>query len=519
MPTIVVRCSSSPLLVNPYIKAIRSIFQDPQTQSALRQSSLKAKERFSQPNQTRGVKVSERQDLNPRRLQLPTSGSLSTQIIISILGATIFAFTSVLPFAYDAADGDVSSSTKTTIIFSCIASNAFQLLLTTIQGMNHEINPLQYQSYNTTIQNNFIKSLGTAAQISTVVPILAIYVQSKNAPFQWNDTLAYFICVPPAIIMYLYAFDHALRVLICTTPPNMKKFVEEASGGNVSMEIFVDVILRSLLHSNDELVNKLGNLPTNSSSWTSIEGEELKLNNTAIKTMANTLLHKTNEDEASPHLEDDVLRLAILSCIGGSTSRERGDIGNYTESNTKNWLRPASTAAQSGKNSMDLLAIPIVRALCTYPGGIGESLRLISASDDRMPQDSWAIPPGTLFMGECAIRGATHWILHSMDMPRSGTSLSIMIPVLLNSAYKLQDGLLRYQEALDGSMLYGEAQKQKLTPTIGPHLLPLFNVCNNCAKVILETAKENEKFRRLDFLGSLDADCRTWMRSKMNSMQ
>ncbi len=296
----------------------------------------------------------------------------------------------------------------------------------------------------------------------------------------------------------------------------MKKFVEEASGGNVSMEIFVDVILRSLLHSNDELVYKLGNLPTNSSIWTSIEGEELKLNNAAIKTMANTLLHKTNEDETSPHLEDDVLRLAILSCIGGSPTP--GAIGKYTESNMKNWMRPASTVIPLGKNSMDPFAIPIVRALCAYPGGIGEALRLIAASQDRMLQDLWVIPPGALFMGECAIRGASHWILHSMNLPRIGTSLSILIPVLLNSAYKLQDGLLRYQEAVDGSILY-EDQKLKMTPTLSPQLLPLFNVCNNCAKVILETAKANETFRRLDFVDALDADCRTWLRSKMNILQ
>ena len=514
-PQSIVRCSSSPLLVNPYVKAFRSIFESPQPLS-------KFPETRQRPGDfRRDEKTSEqRKEVNPRRMQLPTSASLSAQIIISIALSTIFAFNSILPFAHEAADGSISSSTKTTIFFSCIASGALQLLLTTIQGTNHEINPIYYQSNSTRGKDIFFKSLGTAAQISVAVPILAIFVQSQNDSSQWSDSLFYFVFVPPVIILYLYGFDYALRILLCTTPPGMKKFVEEASGGDVSMEIFVDVILRSVLHSNDELVKKLGNLPTASKMWTNIEEEELKLSNAAMKTMANTLLYKTNKDEASPHLEDDVLRLAILSCVGGTTSKGAGTIGNAAESNMKKWLRPAADIVQlPGKNSIDPFAIPIVRALCVYAGGIAESLRLLFASEDKLSQDLWVLPPGTLFMAECAIRGATHWILQGMNMSPSGTSLSILIPVLLNSAYKLQDSLLRYQQASDGSAPYGETYSLKLTPPLSPQFLPLYNICNNSAKSILETAKANEKFRRLDFFQSLDADCRNWLRSKMIPLQ
>ena len=458
----------------------------------------------------------QRQDVNPRRKQLPTSASLCAQIFILIAISTVYAFNSILPFAHNAADGGISSSKKTAIVVSCIASNALQLLWTTLYGTNHEIHPLYYQSSTTRGKQNFFKYLGTAAKISFAVPVLAILVQIfKSDPFQWRDYLAYFVCVPLINIVYLYAFDYALRVLLCTTPSGMKKFVEEASGGDVSMETFVDVILRSLLHSNDELVNTLGNLPTASKIWANLEEEELKLSNAAIKTMANTLLHKTNKDEVSPHLEDDILRLAILSCVGGITSKGAGVIGSPTESNMKNWLRPVSTMVeQSGEDSIDPFAIPIVRALCVYVGGIAESLRLIFASEDGSAQGSWVLPPGALFMSECAIRGATHWILQGMSMSRSGTGLSILIPVLLNSAYKLQDSLLRYQQASDGSAPYGETYDLKSIPSLSPQLMPLYNVCNNCAKSIIETARANEKFRRLDFLQSLDTDCQIWLRSK-----
>jgi hypothetical protein len=485
---------------------------------------MSSPQKLCQPDDTKESKLLEHQDLDPRRLQLPKSASLSAQIAISIAIAIILAFTSVLPFAHDAALGRICSSTKMTIIFSCITSSALQLLLTTIHGTNHEINPKQYQSQNIRNQANFIKSLINAVQISFAVPILAIYVHFKNGvSFRWGDNLGYFICVPPVIILYLYAFDYALRILICTTPSNMKSFVEEASGGDVSMEIFVDVILRSLLHSSDELVKKLGNVvPTNSSMWIHIEERELKLNNIAIKTMANTLLHKTNEDEASPHLEDDVLRLAILSYIGGSKSKEEGTIGNHTESNINYWVKPGlKNKTKTGADSIDPFAVPIVRALCAYAGGLGESLRLITASEDRMVRDAWVVPPGALYMSECAIRGATHWILRGINSPRGDTSLAILIPALLNSACKLENGLLQYQQATDRSATSNldGTYKAKLSPTMNPQFLPLLSVCNDCAKVILQTAKANEEFRRMNFLESLNMDCQKWLKSKMAAVQ
>ena len=159
---------------------------------------------------------------------------------------------------------------------------------------------------------------------------------------------------------------------------------------------------------------------------------------------------------------------------------------------------------ETNTDSNDAFAVPIIRALCAYAGGLGEALRLVADSKDTDNIDTWVLPPGALFMAECAIRGATHWILHDINSPRSVTSLAILIPVLLNSAYKLEDGILRHQQAATGPTAFDETYMVKVTM---PQLLPLFNVCNDCAKIILQTAKANEGFRRVDFLESLDVDC------------
>ena len=214
------------------------------------------------------------------------------------------------------------------------------------------------------------------------------------------------------------------------------------------MEVFLDVVLRNLLHSDDELVKKLGNsTSTRSSVWMDLEQEEQKRNDFAITTMSNILLHKTSKDEAGPHLEDDVLRLAILSSIGGSGSSEKYLVGIIN-------------AEKGGLSSTEpYAAMPIVRALCAYAGGIGKALLIIAGSNNRtLREDEWVLPPAAIYMAECAIRGASRCILHSLNlasssssssvMPGKNTSLSILIPVLLSSAFILENGIVRFAEAI-----------------------------------------------------------------------
>ena len=509
--------------MNPYIRTFRTIFQPTR-------STLNAPRKIYEPGDAQKGQLSEHQNLKPRRLQQPTSAALVTQIMISIVIGATLAFMSVYPFLHVSSSGDITSST---IIFSCITSNAIQLLFTTIKGTNHEIDPKEYISQSFRNQFNVVKSLST--DIPICILILAVYLHFKSGSSQWSDNIVCMLCVPPPIILYLHIFDHFLRIFICKTPSNIKKFVEEASGGDVSMEIFIDVILRSLLHSDDELVKKLGNISTKSSIWMDVEKEELKLSNDSIKKLANTLLHKTNDDEASPHLEDDILRLAILSCISGPASKEEDAIVIDTESSIDNQLKVTLKSNRPGENSIDPYAVPIVRSLCVYIGSVGEALRLIVDPRNMLFHDEWVLPPGAVYACECALRGATQWLIQSINSPRSNIRVAILIPVLLNSAYKLEIGLLQYQKASKVACQslnipkrhsfkmecesFHEIDNVNLFRTANPRLLPLFNLCNTCAKMILEAAKSNEGFGRLGFMEALDTDCQTWLRSKISTQQ
>ena len=491
-------------MVNPYTKTFRNIIG---TSTVLNTLNLPDICKPDDVKKSKQQKLPEQRDRNPRRLQLPTSASLIAQIAISILIAVAVAFTTVLPFS---SNGNLSdnnhSPMKMALILMCITSTSMQLLLTTLNGTNHEIDPRKYRCYSVRNPVNIIPFLiKSAAPIIIFIPlyILAISIYAKYDSLKWSDNLVCLIAVPPVIFLYLSIFDYNLRIFFCTTPSNIKKLVEEASGGDARMEVFLDVVLRNLLHSDDELVKKLGNnSSTRSSVWMDLEQEEQKRNDFAITTMADILLHKSSKDEAGPHLEDDILRLAILSSIGGSRSSEGGS---------------SSTEPYA--------AMPIVRALCAYAGGIGKALLIIAGSNNKMLRgDEWVLPPAAIYMAECAIRGASRCILHSLNLASSSssssvmrgknTSLSILIPVLLSSAFVLENGVVRFAEAIGGPMASNETDKRKLLQTVSPELLSLFNIINDSTRMIIESATANEGLRKLDLMESLDMDCQKWLRSK-----
>jgi hypothetical protein len=315
-------------------------------------------------------------------------------------------------------------------------------------------------------------------------------------------------------------FDYFLRVFVCATPSNIENLVEEASGGNAE-EVFLDVVLCSLLHSNDELVKEIGNY-TRPSACLNFEEKERNKNDKAIITMANTLLNKTSKDEAAPHLEDDILRLAILSSIGWSTSIEEGPISIHRDKIMNTCIQPVHKKMNRRAVSIDLYTASIFRALCVFLGGMGEALLMIANPQvETVHVHEWTLPPGCIYMCSCAVRGSTRWILHSFNVPRLSSSmprkidgLENLIPVLLNSVFRLEKGLVKYAQVIGGSIASNEKDKLKLLQTVTPQSLPLFDMCNDCASMIMKKISSKEGSHTLDFFEFLDTDCQKWFRSK-----
>ena len=61
--------------------------------------------------------------------------------------------------------------------------------------------------------------------------------------------LIYFVLATFAIFIYMAVFDYTLKFFYCNNITNIKKLVQDSSGGDASIDTFLTVILHSLLHS------------------------------------------------------------------------------------------------------------------------------------------------------------------------------------------------------------------------------------------------------------------------------
>ncbi|KAL3923969.1 MAG: hypothetical protein SGILL_001330 [Bacillariaceae sp.] len=233
----------------------------------------------------------------------------------------------------------------------------------------------------------------------------------------------------------------------------------------------------------------MSNLPV-SAACSNIEWEEQKRNESSIGLMAKTLLYKTINDEKGPHLEEDTLRLAILT----SVNLQRGE----------------------GKIFTEPYVVPFCRSLIAYFGGVGEALILgTTKKHDLLGQ--WLLPPGTTVMTEYAVRIATTCLCSSISknpVTWSYTHLASLLPTLLVSCHRLETGMVNYaqcQSEMRASFVE-EADKISLFRQRCPHLLPLFVTLNNCCGILLQTALNGS--RRADVLASCDQQMRKWCEDK-----
>jgi hypothetical protein len=195
-----------------------------------------------------------------------------------------------------------------------------------------------------------------------------------------------------------------------------------------------------------------------------------------------------------------------------------------------------------GGSRSEILSVPLVRALCAYAGGLGEALLLCSSQKPMLSSFPWSLPPGAIVQSEYAIRAATRCIFWNIsNSVRCQTDwrsshLSMLVPVLMNSACRLESGLIQYAEmkrsgkhntnVRSGGKQFSNAivaepqltpdQKLLLIKTECPELLSLYQECNDSATMILEKLRLLEGARNFDL--PLDGITRRWTDSLITRM-
>jgi hypothetical protein len=479
-----------------------------------------------------------------RRLQRPTLRASLQQILLSVFIGTVVAYSSVLPSL--SLWIPAGSPNTAALVASCIFATVMNLS-TRLDGASHEINPYRYhvnQSLNRLILARMSARLQSLLISSVAVPVLAIIssslvVQDISRSMTWSATAASFIAAL-LVTLYLHLFDEALRVVLCSPPLHMKEIVDDIANDD-RMETFLEVTITSILHSDLSLVEKLCSM--GKPRLLDLDREERSLNEESIKSMANILLQKTAADENGAHLEEDILRLSILASLGGSGRGSSGldKADAHHVENIKQWVQPKDTMKVGGSRS-EILSVPLVRALCAYAGGLGEALLLCSSQKPMLSSFPWSLPPGAIVQSEYAIRAATRCIFWNIsNSVRCQTDwrsshLSMLVPVLMNSACRLESGLIQYAEmkrsgkhntnVRSGGKQFSNAivaepqltpdQKLLLIKTECPELLSLYQECNDSATMILEKLRLLEGARNFDL--PLDGITRRWTDSLITRM-
>ena len=512
-----VRCSSSPLKSHPFTTGLRSTWSKFTSVDAFL-------DLIAGPSEMPGelLKTPWENRSNARRLQRPRFASSFAQILLSTIIGAMVAYTSVLPFSPTGTHGD--SSPKAALVMTVTLTTVLHLILTSLDGTSHELNPKRsIRVLGSRIIPVFLAGLGKSLFTATLVaPMLAITAAVLVTEQDWEEILnVVFACMATALIvtLYMHGIDEAARSLLCTPYAKLKQLVDEISDDDRS-DTCLDVVLYSILHADEALVKQLG-MPLTRPRVLDLEVEEGKRNAESIKTMANTLLYGV--ENGSP-LEEDILRVTLLESLGG-TSSDGSSQGGLEGADTRHahavrmWVQPGDAVKEGGKRS-EPLAIPLVRALCAYVGGLGEALVICSAH--LSPTGNvWLLPPGAIACAEYAIRAACRCIIWNFSNSTRAladwrsTHLSMLVPVVLTSVCRLEAGLVKYAQTRAGGKPSEHVDnKIDLIKTESPELLSLYRACNRNASIILEKLQSLEGTRKVDL--ELDHECNKWTKELLS---
>jgi len=318
-----------------------------------------------------------------------------------------------------------------------------------------------------------------------------------------------------------------------SAPANTPKTTKSNCGGaqlSTSKFLVEDLFVQSILCGDANTVNQVNARP---GSYTSCfrpmqctQDEEIERNETASSSFADWIQYSSTTSMGA--LSEDVLRLCLLESLGGRSTKPRMkagprlfDFGQARHTSAiRRRLRLSAATSCPGK---DPIAIPVVRSLCAFAGGMGQAAtrfyhrdipvrfpsKEVAANNPPSLADSWVLPPGSLDAAEFAMNAAARLVVmnmvtqregvYSVDITKRHDRLSLLLPCVLRSAFQLHCGMLDYAIAQaerngekissydpdgkgDGLMKYIEARL--------PDIEQVLATCDEAAKMVMRIINE-----------------------------
>lgn len=535
-----VRCSSVPLVSNPVTSTIRLAYA--------RCTSLDAVLDFlAGPSDTPGVLMKSSLSTSHsrgRRYQKPTSRAAAAQILLVVFGFTTVAYLTVLGWyqAPHVKGEHTDPFVKTVLVVTCVLTSVVNLLLSTLDGKSHELDPKRFHfKTGHLLTSNLQSNLQNIVISIIIVPLLSIGVMFLATDESIGDTRTGdlmslgSVCVlaTSTLSFYLTAFDEAVRMVLSVPGLKLTRLVGEICQ-DTSSYLCLDVLLHTVLQGDDAFVRDVW-IPSQQKS--EMEDEEVRRNDASIEQMANILLYNgRNAVENDACLERDILRVLLLESIGGDRDTRSVLPGAMASprhmENVRYWVEIGNTV----EARREPVAVPLVRGLCAYVGGLGEALLSCTQSmpfsnnprtnlgqmrsphfppsNIRSPFVTWCLPPGAVACAEYAVTAAARCVVWDMKVSSKAlahwrsTHLSMLIPAVLHSAFRLRCGIYSYAKYRRTHPDNGEHFHLMLVSS--PELRPLLAACDEAAMLILGTLKSFNGVKDVEF--RVQSGCRDWLR-------
>jgi hypothetical protein len=273
------------------------------------------------------------------------------------------------------------------------------------------------------------------------------------------------------------------------------------------------------------------------------QDDEILRNEMAIASFSGWI--ERSSTAAPGRLSDDILRMCVLETLGGGGSVMSGS-GPYYFGSSRHAAavrRRLDLSAATASPGRQPIAVPVVRALCAFAGGVGDAMSLFYRSSDedgrmlRREDDCselWKLPPGSLHAAEFSIVAAARLVVMNsvvidahgcvaVNSSKRHDRLSLLLPCVIQSAYKLHCGIIQYAEATAASFGWDLSTHDKTgrkEDSLGcfivakcPDLCPVISACKDSAKMAMRTlaASGDRSFEDLLTRRKWKGDLQQWL--------
>jgi len=402
-PQSIMRCSSVPLISNPFESFMMQMVNNPK--SFLIPSETPGEYHFVSP------RISSRRG---SRFRHPPLVAMFAQMVAAFLSGMGVAHAS----GFDFVDAHYDFQ-RMVVLTGCVITTLLPLLFF-VRGDLHELDPSRYTDNGIDQVIRQIFPLAASAFAKALVALLAAwgtaFGSTRTTPSaDWATQVIVFFVYLMVLNLSVDVFDELFKVLL---------FFDSDFDENAEITLQCILPTASIVEktvSKDSLDHRHNDLRLN----------ELKRVEALILEASSSLMSKAEQYIEAP-LEEDILRLSVLHTLGGGTGAAKRQF--YA---IRKHIDADSTGGRKNHQAQpDILLL--LRGLCVFAGGVSDAIR--QTTEKRKFQkisEHWFIPPGAISSLIYAIRAIERCLRQVQEHSSNSikTQVSVVLPAVVTTLF------------------------------------------------------------------------------------